>query len=137
MLPAETKDSVKYLGYVLTSDLSTTACESRVICKEAFAMISIRRPFRKISNVLVLTYVRIVKSLVLSTLSFFNVFLESANTRNELTENSARLAPHRVFYRQALRYTIGVPKNTHICALHLLADAPSLSEWISAQCAIH
>ena len=73
------------------SDLSTTACETRVVRKGSFAMAGIRRSFRKIHNVLVITYVRMVKSLVMSVLSFFAVFLESANTCNKLTENSARL----------------------------------------------
>ena len=124
---------VKYLGYDLSADLSLTVCTNRVIQKTAAALRSVRKAFRRVQNVLVVSYTRIVKSIVLSVLNYFGVFLDCVNRSRNSAMSTTHLSGLQSMYRQVLRYMVAAPHSVPITLLYMLADMPSLADWIQSQ----
>ena len=91
--------------------------------------------FRKARGVKALCFRRVTDALVLSTLGYYSVFLESANTPHPLQPNSTRLRGLRTLYRKVLRPLISAPSSIHIVIMHLLCDKPSLVDYIRGNCA--
>ena len=132
------QQQLKYLCYMLDETLSIEPCARRLVQKASYAMSGIRKAFRNLRNVLAISHIKLTKSLALSRFNYYGVFLETANTvhaaRGEPTP-ATRLRRPQNTYRSILRSMLCAPASTPIPALHLLADMPSLTDWLQSECA--
>ena len=120
---------IKYLGFYLSYNLNKIYHLNHIIKKANYSLHLIRISLGSIYGIKVDVYFKLIKTCVLSTLSYCNIFLINANKQE--------LKIHRILHNKILWYITGARFHTHISWLCHLAGQIDIYNQIETNFAIY